>query len=78
MKAATTADLRVLRLKDVQDRIGVGRSTIYDLINPRSARFDATFPRPIKLGAVSIGWVESELAEWIYARMGAREGRSKH
>lgn len=57
MKTAIVAKLRVLRLKHVQRRIGVGRSTIYDLINPRSTRFDAIFSRPIKS-------VRGQLAGW--------------
>lgn len=39
---------RVLRLKQVQEKTGLGRSTIYDRLNPRSARFDNSFPRVAK------------------------------
>ncbi|MFK0096105.1 AlpA family phage regulatory protein [Pseudomonas sp. NPDC090592] len=36
---------RVLRLKQVQEKTWLGRPTIYDHLNPRSARFDNSFPR---------------------------------
>jgi prophage regulatory protein len=69
MKAVATAELRILRIKEVQDRVGYGRSTIYDLINPQSPRFNPHFPAPIKLGIASVGWIESEVTEWIRSRI---------
>ncbi|WP_340332863.1 helix-turn-helix transcriptional regulator [Pseudomonas sp. LP23] len=59
---------RVLRLKQVQERTGLGRSTIYDRLNPRSSRFDDSFPRPFKLGLSAVGWLESGVDEWIALR----------
>ncbi|WP_231982598.1 helix-turn-helix transcriptional regulator [Pseudomonas mucidolens] len=41
---------RILRLKQLSERIGLGRSTIYDRMDAQSPRYDATFPKPIKLG----------------------------
>lgn len=72
MKAAATAEPRILRIKEVQDRVGFGRSTIYDLINHRSPRFNPHFPVPIKLGVASVGWIESEVSEWILSRATVR------
>ncbi|MCF7539188.1 helix-turn-helix transcriptional regulator [Pseudomonas petrae] len=68
MKAATDDILKILRLRQVQDRIGLSRSTIYDRMNPSSPRFDSTFPRPVKLGASAIGWFDSAITEWLMAR----------
>lgn len=62
---------RIVRLKELTGRIGLGRSTIYDRMNKLSPRYDATFPRPIKLGAVAIGWIDSEITIWIEQRMSA-------
>lgn len=59
---------RVLRLKQVQEKTGLGRSTIYDRLNPRSARFDNSFPRPFKIGLSAVGWLESGIDEWIAKR----------
>ncbi|WP_460385228.1 helix-turn-helix transcriptional regulator [Pseudomonas amygdali] len=55
-------------MRQVQDRIGLSRSTIYDRMDPNSPRFDSTFPRPVKLGASAIGWFESAITEWLKQR----------
>lgn len=78
MKAEEPATLRYLRIKDVQSRLGISRSTIYDRMSPQSPRFDASFPRQVKLGAVSVRWVESEVNEWIRAQIAERERRAEH
>lgn len=56
---------KILRLKQVSALIGLSRSTIYDRMNPLSPRYDEKFPRPIKIGKSSVGWLESSLNEWI-------------
>ena len=56
---------RVLRLRQVQDRVGLSRSTIYDRLDSRSSRFDEDFPRPIKIGKSAVGWVQSEVAAYV-------------
>jgi prophage regulatory protein len=66
---------RILRLKQLTERIGLGRSTIYDRMDTQSPRYDATFPKPIKLGAAAIGWIDSEITTWIEQRMSAKEAR---
>jgi len=63
---------RILRLKQLTERIGLGRSTIYDRMDTQSPRYDATFPKPIKLGASAIGWIDSEITTWIEQRMSAK------
>jgi prophage regulatory protein len=54
--------LRLLRLKEVKMRVGLGRSTIYRWIS------EGYFPKPIKLGYHSVGWLESEIDLWISSR----------
>lgn len=58
---------RILRLPDVRAKAGLQRSTIY----LRSA--DGSFPKPLKLGPRSIGWLESEVDQWIEARAQERD-----
>lgn len=72
----TSCVSRVLRLKHVQERVGLGRSTIYDRMNPKSPRYDSTFPKPIKLGIAAIGWIEAEIDAWIKSRITAGWGRA--
>lgn len=58
----------VLRLKKVTEKTGLSRSSIYYKLNPASKYFDESFPKPIRLGAVSIGWLESDLDAWLASR----------
>ncbi|NHB89834.1 helix-turn-helix transcriptional regulator [Photorhabdus tasmaniensis] len=59
---------RILRLKDVMKKMGISRSTIYDWLNPKSPRYDETFPKQRRLGRQSVGWLELELNEWLMQR----------
>jgi prophage regulatory protein len=59
----------ILRLPAVRARTGLARSTIYLRIAQGS------FPRPIRLGVRSVGWVESSVESWLKARIAAsRDG----
>ena len=69
MSLGATSHPRVLRLKQVQERLGLGRSTIYDRINPKSPRYDRSFPKPIKLGVSAVGWIEENITAWIESRV---------
>nr|WP_286975055.1 AlpA family phage regulatory protein [Pseudomonas sp.] len=59
-------------MKQVIERLGVARSTIYDWMNPESPRHAQDFPLPIRLSAVTgrgaIGWLESDICRWIESR----------
>lgn len=68
MEAQTQRPMRVLRMREVQERIGLSRSTIYDRMNVNSPRYDKTFPRPIKLGCSAVGWLEANINDWIQSR----------
>lgn len=59
--------MRIIRLKDVIDSTGLGRSTIYKYIA------EGAFPKPVPLGERSVGWVEEEVHEWILARIEERD-----
>lgn len=60
--------LKILRIKDVQARIGLARSTIYDRLDSRSPRYDSSFPKPLKIERSAIGWLESSINRWIMER----------
>lgn len=63
----------VLRMRHLTGRVGVSSSTIYDWMNPKSPRYDSSFPRPIKLGASSVGWLASDVQIWIESRAAMRQ-----
>lgn len=58
-------ELRILRRKQVEDRVGLSCSTLYAGIAA------GTFPKPIQLGAQSVGWLESEIDAWLRERVAA-------
>lgn len=60
--------MKILRIRDICQKIGIGRSTVYDWINPKSPRYDASFPKRLRLGKQSVGWLESEIDDWILQR----------
>lgn len=57
--------LRIIRLKQVIELTGLSRSTIYDLMNPKSTRYDPDFPKSIQLTQGTVGWVYTEVEQWI-------------
>lgn len=76
MNRTVVPNQKVLRIPDVQKKTGMSRSAIYNKLNPSSKYFDATFPKPIRLGngpASSVGIIESEIDDWIEARSAARQ-----
>lgn len=63
---------QLLSVKDVGHYTGLSRSTIYEMINEKSERYDPTFPKKVQLTQVRVVWVASEIAEWINTKIGAR------
>lgn len=59
--------MRIIRLKEVIDSTGLARSTIYKYIG------EGTFPNPVSLGDRCVGWVDSEVQDWILARIEERD-----
>jgi prophage regulatory protein len=58
----------ILRLPQVRTRTGLSRSSIYAAV----ARGE--FSKPVKLGARSVGWPESEVSAWIERRIAESRG----
>ncbi|GAA0806484.1 MULTISPECIES: helix-turn-helix transcriptional regulator [Psychrobacter] len=63
---------RMLPLKQVIHYTGLSSTTIYDMLDKRSNRYDPTFPIQVKLSKGRVAWVESEVAEWIESKIAAR------
>jgi prophage regulatory protein len=60
------ANLKVLRKQSVLDTIGVSSATLWRMCK------GGRFPKPIELGSNSVGWVESEIQDWLADRMSQR------
>jgi len=56
---------RFIRLGEVKNQTGLGRSSIYSRMKA------GTFPQSISLGARAVGWLESDIDDWIDAQVKA-------
>jgi len=55
----------ILRLPAVKTSTGLSRSTIYLRVA------EGTFPKPVSLGGRAVGWIESEIQQWLEHRIAA-------
>lgn len=62
MVSSISHALHILRRQQVQERTGLPRSTIYQLMS------EGAFPRPIRLAARAVGWIEQDIQEWLLKR----------
>ncbi len=61
-------ELRVLRIAEVAKKLSIGKSTIYDWLSIDSPRYDPDFPKPIKLGPRTTGWLSTEIDQWLISQ----------
>jgi prophage regulatory protein len=52
----------ILRRRAVERKTGLTTSTLYRFIK------NGQFPAPIKLGVQAVGWLESDIEEWLSSR----------
>ncbi|EAZ9289278.1 AlpA family transcriptional regulator [Salmonella enterica] len=57
---------RFLRLNQVLDKTGLKRSQVYAYMKT------GHFPKSVKIGPASVAWLESEIDEWINAKINNR------
>lgn len=57
--------VRMLRLAQVLDVTGLGKTKIYEL------QAEGTFPMRVKLTVHSVAWIEEEVQAWLAARIEA-------
>lgn len=53
---------RLIRLREVQHRVGLGRSTIYRWMA------EGRFPKPVHLGGHAVAWSQEDIDDWIARR----------
>ena len=53
---------QIYRLKDIQHKYGISRSSVYRLVGL------GLFPKPLKIGLAAIGWDADDLAAWYAER----------
>ena len=59
MTDTKSSPLQILRRKQVEEIVGLSRTTIYNLIAHQS------FPAPFPLGPRAVGWRKSDIEEWL-------------
>lgn len=63
MDSKSHSKSRIIRWPEVHERVGYCRTNIYYLIQ------SGDFPAPIKLGPRAVGWLESDVENWIESRI---------
>lgn len=53
---------KILRRKQVIEKTGLSKSTLYEEIEA------GNFPKPVLLSKRTVGWLESQVDDWIRAR----------
>ncbi|QQX81682.1 AlpA family transcriptional regulator [Shewanella sp. KX20019] len=56
---------KLMRLPEVKQRVGLCRSSIYSRISK------GEFPTSISLGDRAVGWLESDIEQWLDERIAA-------
>ena len=65
---------KMLRMKQLIEQTGLSRSTLYEMMDVKSKRYDPTFPRGIKLTEATVCWLESEVNAWIESKIKQSRG----
>lgn len=60
--------MRFLRIGEVRERIGLGRTSIYKMVN------EGTFPKPVRVLGKKVAWLDSEVDEWMMDRIAEERG----
>ncbi|CAB3753077.1 helix-turn-helix transcriptional regulator [Paraburkholderia solisilvae] len=63
--------MKIIRIKEVQSKTSLSKTLIHYKVREGSPYYDASFPKPVPLGARMVGWVEAEVDDWIAARVSA-------
>lgn len=53
---------KIIRMPDVEKKVGMSKSVIYNMIRR------GEFPRQVRLGEHSVGWIETDVDEWVRVR----------
>lgn len=70
---SSTTALRILKMREVLEITSLSRATHFAKLDKSSNSYDPGYPKPLKLGSRSVGYVEQEVIDWIQAKMEARQ-----
>lgn len=63
---------QIINIKQVIQIVGVGRSTIYEMMDEFSPYYDPTFPKKVQITKNRIGWSAWEIYQWIESKLASR------
>jgi prophage regulatory protein len=66
----STSPARFMRLPEVLQTSGYSKSRLYVLIA------NGQFPSPVKLGDRAVGWISTEVEQWVASRISASRPES--
>ena len=58
---------RIILRRSIPELTGFSVVNVYRLINA------GLFPKPVRLGANRVGWLESEIEKWLQAKVDERD-----
>lgn len=64
---------QMINITMVSELTGLSRSTIYEMMNPKSKYHEPAFPKKVSLTTNRVAWVASEINDWIQARIALRD-----
>ena len=62
--------MRFLRRAATEAKTGLSRTQLYDKVH------QGKFPKPVKIGAKAVAWVEAEVDQWLADRIAARDAKN--
>lgn len=64
MEASPHRPIQMLTTREVQSRLCIGRSTLYDFLDSRSPRHQPDLPKPVRIGG-STRFYEHEIDAYL-------------
>ena len=65
------ANERFIRLDELISKTGLGRSTIYIMMD------NGEFPKPINLTSNKVAWLQSEINNWMQSKVEQRNNKTE-
>lgn len=64
--------IQIIRLSQLTQMLSISRSCVYDWLNPRSPRYDPSFPKQVRLtgrnSGGAVGWRLDSVMAWLDSR----------
>ena len=59
---------RVIGFKETAKRLNISLSKLHEMVCRTHPRFCASFPKRVRVGARSVGFIEHEIDAWLLAQ----------